>query len=130
MGYYTIRLNPDASRICTIITPWGKYQYLRLLMGIMSALDIFQDKTSSLCAQLDFVRDYIDDLLVITKDSFDDHLTKLEQLLQLLKDAGLKCNVAKCTFAQHEIEYLGYMLTREGIKPLHKNSGNSRLSTP
>ena len=76
-------------------------------MGIMSAPDIFQDKMSNLCAQLDFVRVYIDDLLVITKDSFDDHLTKLEQLLQLLKDAGLKCNVAKFTFAQHEIRKLG-----------------------
>jgi hypothetical protein len=27
MGYYTIRLDPDASRICTIIFPWGKYSY-------------------------------------------------------------------------------------------------------
>ena len=30
MGYYTIRLDPDASKICTIILPWGKYSYLRL----------------------------------------------------------------------------------------------------
>jgi hypothetical protein len=29
MGYYTIRLDPDASKICTIILPWGKYSYLR-----------------------------------------------------------------------------------------------------
>ncbi len=34
MGYYTIRLDPDASRICTIIFPWGKYSYLRFPMGI------------------------------------------------------------------------------------------------
>ena len=33
-GYYTIRLEPDASKICTIIFPWGKYSYLRLPMGI------------------------------------------------------------------------------------------------
>ena len=66
MGYYTIRLNPDASRICTIVTLWGKYKYLRLPMGIMSAPDIFQDKMRNICAQLDFVRVYIDDLLIIT----------------------------------------------------------------
>jgi hypothetical protein len=30
MGYYTIRLDPDASRICTVIFPWGKYSYQRL----------------------------------------------------------------------------------------------------
>eukprot|EP00804_Cyclotella_cryptica_P002117 CCRYP_006534-RA/>CCRYP_006534-RA protein AED:0.59 eAED:0.48 QI:0/0/0/1/0/0/2/0/122 len=34
MGYYTIRLDPDSSKICTLIFPWGKYSYLRLPMGI------------------------------------------------------------------------------------------------
>jgi hypothetical protein len=34
MGYYTIRLDPDALRICTIIFPWGNYSYKRLLMGM------------------------------------------------------------------------------------------------
>jgi len=42
MGYYTIRLDTDASRICTIIFPWGKYSYKRLLMGIAGSPDIFQ----------------------------------------------------------------------------------------
>jgi hypothetical protein len=42
MGYYTIRLDPDASKICTIIFPWGKYSYKRLPMGIAGSLDIFQ----------------------------------------------------------------------------------------
>jgi hypothetical protein len=41
MGYYTIRLDPDASRICTIIFPWGKYSYKRLSMGIAGSPDIF-----------------------------------------------------------------------------------------
>jgi hypothetical protein len=34
MGYYTIRFNPKASKMCTIIFPWGKYSYLRLPMGL------------------------------------------------------------------------------------------------
>jgi hypothetical protein len=47
MGYYTIRLDPDASRICTVIFPWGKYSYKRLPMGIAGSLDIFQSKCRS-----------------------------------------------------------------------------------
>jgi hypothetical protein len=47
MGYYTIRLDPDASRICTIIFPWGKYSYERLPMGIAGFPDIFQIKCQS-----------------------------------------------------------------------------------
>jgi hypothetical protein len=34
MVYYTIKLNYDAQKVCTIVTPFGKYQYFRLPMGI------------------------------------------------------------------------------------------------
>ena len=44
MGYYTISLDPDASKICTIIFPWGKYSYKRLPMGIAGSPDIFQER--------------------------------------------------------------------------------------
>ena len=42
MGYYTIKLDPDASKICTIILPWGKYSYLWLPMGFVCYPNIFQ----------------------------------------------------------------------------------------
>jgi hypothetical protein len=44
----------------------------------------------------------------------------METVLTRLRDAGLKVNAAKSSFCAHEIEYLGYMLTREGIKPHSK----------
>ncbi len=55
-------------------------------------------------------------LLVITKGSHDDHLDKLEQVFIRLHDAGLKVNAAKLFFCMQEMEYLGYILTRGGIK--------------
>jgi hypothetical protein len=50
----------------------------------------------------------------------DDHLKKIEIVLTRLRDAGLKVNAAKSSFSTHEIEYLGSILTREGIKPQPK----------
>jgi hypothetical protein len=119
MGYYTIRLDPDASKICTIIFPWGKYSYKRLPMGIAGSPDIFHGKMSELMETLEYVRAYLDDLLCISKLSLEDrHLEKLEQeVLRQLCDAGLKVNAAKLTFCALEIEYLGCVLTRDGIKP-------------
>ena len=90
MGYYTIRLNPDAQHLCTIITPWGKYKYKRLPMGISTAPDIFQNKMSDLMRELEFVRVYLDDLLIITNGSFEDHLAKLNQALHLLQKSRVK----------------------------------------
>ena len=50
--------------------------------------------------------------------SLEDHLEKLEEVLRQLCDAGLKVNAAKSTFCILKIiEYLGYVLTRDGIIP-------------
>jgi hypothetical protein len=117
MSYYTIRLDPDASKICTIIFPWGKYSYKRLPMGIAGSPDIFEGKMLELMETLEYVRAYLDDLLCISKLSLEDHLEKLEEALRRLCDAGLKVNAAKLAFCTLEIEYLGYVLTRDGIKP-------------
>ncbi len=82
MGYYTIILDPDASKICTIIYPWGKYSYKRLPMGIAGSPDIFQEKMSELMETLEYVRAYLDNLLCISKLSLEDHLEKLEEVLR------------------------------------------------
>jgi hypothetical protein len=52
MGYYTIKLDADAKKMCTIFTPFGKYQYLRLPMGVSCSPDIFQEKMSDLMQHL------------------------------------------------------------------------------
>ena len=117
MGYYTIRLDPDASKICTIIFPWGKYSYLSLPMGIAGSSDIFQAKMSQLIVTLEFVRSYPDYLLCSTNASLDNHLDPLRLVLTRLREAGLKVNAPKSKFCTEETEYLGYILTRTGIKP-------------
>ncbi len=117
MGYYTIRLAPDASKICTIIFPWEKYSYKRQLMGNASSPDIYQGKMSELMELLEYVQAYLDDLFCISRNNLEDHLEKLDEVLRHLCNAGLKVNMQKLTFCALEIEYLGYILTRDGIKP-------------
>ena len=95
MGYYHIELNPDSWKLCTIVLPWGKYEYLRLPMGLCNSPDIFQEKMSTLIHDLEFVRAYIEDLLAITSGSFEDHLEKLDMVLACLREAGLKVNEKK-----------------------------------
>ena len=98
MRYYTTRLDPNAQKICTSILPWGKYLYMRLPMGILGSRDIFQERMTNLMQTLDYVRVYIDELLTITKCTYDDHLDKLQQVLDHLHEAGICANVAKSFF--------------------------------
>jgi hypothetical protein len=62
----------------------------------------------------------MDNLLIIMRGILDEHLQKMDTLRTRLHDTGLKVNAAKSLFCAHEIEYLGYILTREGTKPQPK----------
>jgi hypothetical protein len=69
---------------------------------------------------LETVRVYIDDILHVTKGSWEDHLEGLEEVFRRLQEAGLKVNAKKSNFGAHEMEYLGYNITRTGIQPIAK----------
>src|SRR5687768_15749206 len=120
MRYYHLSLMPNVSQLCTVVLLWGKYEYLRLPMGLCNSPDIFQEKMSELMVGLEFARAYLDNLLIISKTDFNEHLEHLEHALTQLSEAGLKINASKCSFCQAELEYLGYWITRNGIKPIAK----------
>ena len=98
MGYYHIELSAGAKQLCAIVLPWGKYEYQKLHIGVCNTVNIFQEKISKILEGFDMVRAYIDDVLVITKDNFKDHLKALYRVLQGLTEAGLKVNAEKSFF--------------------------------
>ena len=63
----------------------------------------------------DFVVVYIDDVLFFSH-SLEDHLKHLQAVLGRIKEAGLKLQPGKCKFIREEVEYLGYIVTPEGLK--------------
>ena len=89
-------------------------------MGFAGSADTFQAEMMDLMESLEYVRAYIDDLLVITRGTLEDHLDKLREVLRRLRDAGLKVNATKSFFCTHEIDYLSYIPTRGGIRPQQK----------
>jgi putative transposase len=131
MGYYHIPLDDESARLCTTILPWGKYQYRRLAMGIKNSPDIFQSIMNDIFHDLDYVQCYIDDILITSQSNFEDHLEKLQKVLSRLEQTGFRANLRKCAIAQHELEYLGYWLSRNGIQPQPKKvEAILRLSPP
>ena len=120
MGYYHIILDKESSYLCTMILPWGKYRYCRLPMGLNGSPDIFQAIINDIMGDLPNVRAYLDDILITTAGSFEDHLKHLELVLQRLEDVGFAVNIRKSSFGVSEIDYLGYWITRNGIQPQPK----------
>ena len=119
MGYYHIRLSKNASNLCTIILPWVKYRYKRLPMGVANSTDTLQNKMNDLFYVFEFICAYIDEILILTKGDWTDHLYKLELTLNKLNETGLKCNIQMSFFGKTKMEYLCFWVTRDGIKPIN-----------
>ena len=119
-GYYHIRLIKKASNLCMIILTWVKYQYKRLPIGVRNTPDIFLEKMNEMFRGFEIIQAYIDNILIITKGYWSNHLEQLELTIKKLKDNGLKCNIENDFFGQIEMEYLGFWVTRTGIRPINK----------
>ena len=89
-------------------------------MSLCNSPDIIEEKMSELLVGLDIVCVYIDELLHVTKGSWTEHLTVLEEMFTRLQKAGLKVNARKSCFGAHKFDYLGYHVTRDGFMPIPK----------
>ena len=72
--------------------------------------------------RLECVQYYLDNLLILSNDSFEDHMNKVDTALSRLNQASLKVRAKKCNFGMTELEYLGFVISRKEIKPMAKKS--------
>ncbi len=86
---------------------------------------------SELMIGLEFAKTYLDDLLVLSKDSFGEHLNHLTKVHTKLQEAGLKINAVKSFSCREEVKYLSYWITTDGIRPVNKEiKAIKNLATP
>ena len=85
--------------------------------GLKNAAQAFQRLMDSVCAGLDFVFDYLDDIL-IAFESEAEHKEHLQLLFDRLAEHGLVVKTEKCVFGVEEIDFLGHRVSSAGIRPL------------
>ena len=117
--YYALELDEEGKELCTIITPFGKYQYIRLPMGLKISPDIVQSIMEEILGHKD-VEVYIDDIAIFSKN-YDEHMQNIDMVIQRLEATGCKINSLKCEWCVAETNFLGYWLKAKGIKPWRKN---------
>ncbi|XP_013147927.1 PREDICTED: uncharacterized protein K02A2.6-like [Papilio polytes] len=106
----------DETRKYTVVnTHRGLYRYNRLVYGLASSPGIFQRIMCNLFRGIPNVEIFLDDVIIGGK-TLREHLDALREVFSRLHSAGLKLKASKCIFLVDEVRYLGYIISREGIK--------------
>lgn len=97
-------------------TPFGLFEFNRMAFGLCNAPSTFQRLMERMfgaqhCQSLLL---YLDDIIVFSS-SVEDHIHRLDLVLSRLRKKGLKVKLEKCCFFQKEVQYLGHLVSREGV---------------
>ena len=119
-GYFHLGLSDDA-KPKTAFVPGGphgaKYEFNRCPFGLSQAPAYFQRLIHEVLKGITFAFGYLDDILIFSPDN-KTHLEHLELVFQRLREADLKLKASKCNFFKKHIQYLGHLVSGEGIEPL------------
>ena len=116
-AYTQMLLDEDSTKLVTVNTHKGLYQFMRLPFGVGSAPALFQRAMDGILQGIPHVVCYLDDIL-ITGATAAEHAANLEEVLKRLKDHGLRLRRKKCTFYQDSVQYLGHSIDCFGIHTL------------
>ncbi|XP_058816748.1 uncharacterized protein LOC131680031 [Topomyia yanbarensis] len=117
-GFHQIKMREKDIEKTAFAINNGKYEFTRMPFGLKNAPAIFQraidDVLRDHIGKICYV--YIDDVIVFGK-TLNEHLKNLKIILETRNNANLKIQLDKCEFLHSEIEFLGFVIGAEGIKP-------------
>ncbi|XP_046438430.1 uncharacterized protein LOC124189960 [Daphnia pulex] len=113
-GYYQIPLHPSCQHLTTFMTPWGRYKFLRVSMGLCCSGDEYNRRADVAFAALSYTVRVVDDLLRFDR-TFPAHVAGVCAVLQAARTAGITFSKEKFRFAQPRISWVGYDIRHGGI---------------
>ena len=117
-GYYHIGLSDSAKpKTAFVVSGMGKFKFNRVPFGLAQAPAYFQRLINEVLTDCNFAMGYLDDIIIFSKTE-EEHLQHLEEIFEWLRKAGLKLKLQKCSFFKKHIQYLGHLISDEGIQPL------------
>ena len=115
-GYWQVSMTPESQEKTAFITHSGLYKFTAMPFRLCNAPAIFQRLMETVLAGLarTSCMVYIDDILVVG-ETFEDHLLNLRKVFDQLQKAGLRLKPTNCHLGKPQVEYLGYIVSVQGI---------------
>ena len=109
-GYYQVPKGEDSREKTAFVTTYGKYQFVTMPFGLVSAPSTFQRLMDHVLQGLHSVSTaYLDDIL-IRSDTWEEHVQHLTEVIGRLREAGLHIKDKKCNFVVNSCKYLGHVV--------------------
>ena len=96
----------------------GTYRFLTGFYGLTNMQAEFQKAIDCTLIGLKNTFAFLDDILIALRGTKEDHLTFVYKCLKRVYEEGLAVTLRKCKFAQHEIEWVGFLINGDGAVPL------------
>ncbi|GFW65555.1 retrovirus-related Pol polyprotein from transposon 412 [Trichonephila clavipes] len=116
-GYWQVEVHPEDREKTAFTSGQGLWQFKVMPFGLCNAPATFERLMETVLKGLTFEACliYLDDVIIGGR-TFEEHLQNIRKVLSKLSDANLKLNPSKCKFFQKEVNYLGHIISAEGVR--------------
>ena len=97
--------------------PFGKYEFLQVPFGLAQVPAFFQHLMNKVLNNCSFAMTYLDDIIIFSNTE-EEHLAHIKEIFKRLEAVDLKMKRSKCDFFKKHIQYLGHLISTDGILPL------------
>ena len=117
-GYWQIKVRKEDQEKTAFITKFGTFEFKVMPFGLCNAPATFQRTMDKVLEGIKekFVLVYLDDVIIYSK-TFTEHIQHLIEVLDRIRRANLRLKAEKCYFAATELQFLGHVVGKEGVKP-------------
>lgn len=117
-GFHQVEVAPEDRHKTSFSTPLAHYEFVRMPFGLKGAPAMFQRLMNTVLLGLQdeelFV--YLDDIVLFAQN-LEEHQAKVKRVFKRLRDAKLSIQPEKCVFLSKSVEYLGHIITPNGVFP-------------
>ncbi|UYV76233.1 hypothetical protein LAZ67_13003122 [Cordylochernes scorpioides] len=121
-GYWQVEIEERDKEKTAFTTAHGLYEFNVMPFGLCNAPATFERNMENMLGNLrwQICLCYLDDVIIYSPD-FPTHLKRLEAVFRCFRESNLRLNDKKCRFGFEELEILGYITSKHGIKPAEHN---------